>query len=46
MQLVFQDPYTSLDATQSVASAIDEVQRVFIFTGRRLKGAPPEPPNS
>ena len=34
MQVVFQDPYTSLTPHQSVAGAVDEVQRVFFSRGR------------
>jgi oligopeptide transport system ATP-binding protein len=39
LQMVFQDPYTSLDPRQSLRSAIDEVQRVHFERSRSEREA-------
>jgi oligopeptide/dipeptide ABC transporter ATP-binding protein len=37
IQMVFQDPYTSLDPRQSIAAALDEVQRVHFARSRETR---------
>jgi oligopeptide transport system ATP-binding protein len=39
LQIVFQDPYTSLDPHQSVRRALDEVQRVLFSRGKAERDA-------
>jgi peptide/nickel transport system ATP-binding protein len=39
LQIVFQDPYTSLDPHQSVRRALEEVQRVHFTRGKSVRNA-------